>query len=180
MTRTFLRNRGLRVIVLVAVLITAAAAGLSLRRAASARTTTMSRTPSILVIPLSVRGTGTDPWSGQGLAEEIRVSLASTGTVRIRRADPSAVSTLVGASDSTAAANHARRAGADYAIVGTVSRKAGKSEIGLRLVRASDGNIAWSGTFWRSSTDLSTFAADLATAVTDALSTERLKHARPR
>jgi len=179
MTRTFLRNRGLRVIVLVAVLITAAAAGLSLRRAASARTT-MSRTPSILVIPLSVRGTGTDPWSGQGLAEEIRVSLASTGAVRIRRADPSAVSTLVGASDSTAAANHARRAGADYAIVGTVSRKAGKSEIGLRLVRASDGNIAWSGTFWRSSTDLSTFAADLATAVTDALSTERLKHARPR
>jgi TolB-like protein len=130
------------------------------------------------VVPLSVSGNGTDPWSGPGLAEEIRVSLASAGAVRIRRADPSTVSTLVGGSDSTVAANHARRAGADYVIIGTVGRRAGKTEIGLRLVRASDATTAWSGTFWRSSADLSTFAADLAAAVTEAVATERVKQPR--
>jgi len=178
MTRTFLRNRGLRMIVFVAVLITAAAAGLRLRGAASVRTTPVNRAPSILVVSLSVSGNGTDPWSGPGLAEEIRVALAAGGAVRIRRADPSTVSKPVGASDSTGAAIHARRAGADYAIIGTVGRNAGKAEIGLRLVRASDATTAWSGTFWRSSTDLSTFAADLAAAVTEAVTTERVEQAR--
>lgn len=178
MTRTLLRNRSLRVIVLVAVLITATAAGLRLRGAASARTTPVSRVPSIIVVPLSVSGNGTDPWSGPGLAEEIRVAIAAGGAVRIRRADPSTVSKPVGASDSTGAAMHARRAGADYAIIGTVGRHAGKSEIGLRLVRAADATTAWSGTFWRSSTELSTFAADLAAAVTEAVTAERAKQAR--
>ena len=178
MTRTFLRNRGLRVIVLAAVLIAAAAAGLRLGRPASAGTTPMSRTPSILVVPLSVSGNGTEPWSGSGLAEEIRVALASAGAVQIRRAHASTVSQPVGASDSTGAATHARRAGADYVIIGSVGRNAGKSEIGLRLVRASNATTVWSGTFWRTSSDLSTFAADLAAAVTEAVTTERMKQAR--
>ena len=178
MTRTFLRNRGLRVTVLVAVLVTATAAGLRLRGAASARTTPLSRVPSIIVLPLSVSGNGADPWSGPGLAEEIRGAIAAGSAVRIRRTDPSMASKPVGASDSTGAAIHARRAGADYAITGTVGRNGGKSEIGLRLVRASDATTAWSGTFWRASTDLSTVAADLAAAVAEAVTTERAKQGR--
>jgi TolB-like protein len=138
----------------------------------------MDRAPSILVVPLSVGGNGTDPWSGSGLAEEIRVALAANGAVRIRRVEPSTVSKPIGASDSVGAAIHARRAGADYVIIGAVGRKAGKSEIGLRLVRATDATTAWSGTFWRSPTDLSTFAADLAAAVTEAVTTDRTKQAR--
>ena len=178
MTQTILRNRGLRVIGLVAVLVAAVAAGLRLSGPASVRTTPMSRIPSILVVPLSVSGNGTDPWSGPGLAEQIRVALAASGAVRVRRSEPSTVSSPVGASDSTAAAIHARRAGADYVIIGTVGRNAAKSEIGLRLVRASDATTAWNGTFWRSSADLSSFAADLAAAVTEAVTTERMKQAR--
>lgn len=180
MIETTHRNRSLRLLVVAAVLISAAAAGLRLRGPASPATTPMSSQPSILVVPLSVGTSGTDPWTGPGLAEEIRVALARGSAVRIRRADPSMLSKPLGASDSTGAAIHARRAGADYAIIGSVGRNGGKSEIGLRLVRASDATTAWSGTFWRSSTDLSTFAADLAAAVTDALSTQQLRPARAR
>lgn len=178
MTRTFFRNRGLPSIVLVAVLIIAAASGLRLDGTSSARTTPVNRAPSILVVPLSVSGHGTDPWSGGGLAEEIRVALAANTAVRIRRADPATLAAAREGNDSKRAATSARRAGADYVLTGTIGRDAGKNEIGLRLVRASDATTAWSGTFWRASTDLSTFAADLAAAVTEAVATDRAKQAR--
>ena len=180
-----LGNRRGPALVLFTAIVVAAGGGLLWTRSSSSRAVLpRGGAPSILVIPLSVSGDDTDPWSGAGLAEEIRTALAADTAVVIRRARAEIVRTSApatgGSEDISRIAAEARRVGADYVLTGTVSRKSSKSEIGLRLVRATDEKIAWSGTFWRSRTDLPTFAMDLAAAVTEAISAERNSLARHR
>jgi len=179
--RTLFGNRAALILVLIVVAVTAAGAGLKWGSARSGKSKlAVSGRPSIIVVPLVPSGSGTDPWSGAGLAEEIRVALAANAAVAIRRADARTSGAPGKAGDSANMAMHARRAGADYVLTGTVGRNAGKNEIGLRLVRASDATTAWSGMFWRSPNDLSTFAADLAAAVTEAIAVERGRNSHSR
>lgn len=136
---------------------------------------------TILVAPFAVIGDGTEPWSGGGLAEEVRTALRADRSVVLRRSEP----TMAGATPKPAPVTDdareiaaARRVGADYVLTGTVGRRERGSEIGLRLIRAADASTAWAGIFWRSPADFPSFAADLAAAVTEAIRAERDRQAR--
>ena len=124
---------------------------------------------TILVAPFSIDENGSEALSGAQLAEQVRSALNEDKSVETRRSD------LQNANAQPAAA---RRAGAYYVLMGTVDRKRRGAEIGLRLVRASDASTAWSGTFWKSAADLPSSAADLASAVSEAIRAERDSEAR--
>jgi TolB-like protein len=59
-----------------------------------------------------------------------------------------------------------------YTLGGTVGRSDHRSEIGMRLVRVSDGLEVWSSTFWRDRRDLESLPGELATAVSEVLRAE--------
>ena len=105
----------------------------------------------ITIAPFRVVGAGTEPWSGLGLAEEIRLALARQPGIVVRSGD----------STSTKAA--------DYAMTGTVSRASARSEIGVEVARVRDRAVIWTGTFWRTPADLSLFAGELADVVVQAV-----------
>ena len=177
MRAAFLRNRGARVIVLLAAVVIAGGAGFRwgvLRGAGPALPA--DGTPTILVAPFSVSNTTTEPWSGTGLAEEIRIALGANSSVAIRRATPTVGGATAPTSSDAASVRQvaatARSVGADYVLTGIVGRNGRNSEIALRLVRAADATTAWTGTFWRSPTDLSSWASELAAAVTEAVRAE--------
>src|SRR5688572_21732106 len=113
--RTLFWNRAALVLVLIAVAVAAAGAGLKWGIARSGKSKlAVSGPPSIILVPLVSSGSGTDPWSGAGLAEEIRVALARNSAVAIRRADARMSSAPGETGDSARMARHARRVGADY------------------------------------------------------------------
>ena len=105
----------------------------------------------IAIAPFRVVGAGTEPWSGLGLAEEIRLALVKLPGIVVRSAD------------STSAE------AADYTLAGTVSRASARSEIGVEVTRVRDRAVIWTGTFWRTPADLFLFAGELADAVVQAV-----------
>ena len=135
----------------------------------------------VFVASFAVRGIGTDSWSGAGLAEEVRLALAADSSVAIRRLNPAVVGAAPSPTFDADGAEEiaaARRIGADYVLTGTVGRKKVGSDVALRLIRATDASTAWTGTFWRSSTDYPSLAGDLAAAVTEAIRAEHDSEAR--
>ena len=124
---------------------------------------------TILVASFTINGNGSEPLSGAQLAEQVRSALSEDKSVETIRSE------LKGANAQLAAA---QGVGAYYVLTGTVDRKRRGAEIGLRLVRVSDASTAWSGSFWMSAADLPSSAADLATAVSEAIRAERDSEAR--
>jgi TolB-like protein len=110
-----------------------------------------------------------EPWAGLGLAELVRAALSARGVV-VR---PSPESLGAGrAADAKGLAALGRRLEVTYTLGGTVGRSDHRSEIGMRLVRVSDGLEVWSSTFWRDRRDLESLPGELATAVSEVLRAE--------
>jgi TolB-like protein len=137
-----------------------------------------SGAPSVqrVVLSLAWRAVGRDvePWSGLGLAEEVRHALEVKGFVVTQDEERS---DSAGSRASLLA--RARRLNATHVLEGTVGRRGDRSEVGMRLVRVHDGEAVWSSTFWRGPEDLGSLPADLATVVAQVLQKEASKPARP-
>lgn len=144
------RNRQLLIAVTAAAILSAGAIAWNHRRGDDGRDPPQ-RPVVIAIAPFRVVGAGTEPWSGLGLAEEIKLALGRFPGIAVRNADSTSVSAP------------------DYAITGTVSRGNGRSEIGVELTHGRDRAVLWTGTFWRTPADLSSFAAELADAVVQAV-----------
>jgi TolB-like protein len=109
-----------------------------------------SNQPAVIeVAPFTVLG-GMEPWSGLGLAEQMRQALQRLPDIVVR-----------------VAADSARPA--QYVLRGTVSRRGARNEIGVEVVRAREGVVIWSGTYWRAPGDLGAFITDLVDAVLAAI-----------
>lgn len=131
---------------------------------------------TIVVASFAVTAHGIEPWSGTGLAEEVRIALGADKSVVVRRSERRVVAAAPAPTpdaDSAREIAAARRIGADYILLGTLGQKARDSEIALHLVRAADASTAWTGTFWRSPADFPSLAGDLAQAVTEAIRADR-------
>lgn len=177
MKTIMLRRHRWLAILLGAVVLVAMVAGLRRDRSHTAPShLPVGDVATILVVPFAVLGTDNEPWSGAGLAEEVRAALAADSSVEIRRSERPVVSGAPQSApdaEGAKAIDAARRVGADYVLTGTVGRGERGGEIGLRLVRAADASTAWTGTFWRSSADFPSFPRDLAAAVSEAVRAQR-------
>jgi TolB-like protein len=182
MKTAILQNRRWVVLLLGAVVVGTIGAGLRWNRSRTIELPPRAgNVATILVTPFAVNGAGSEPWSGSGLAEEVRMALDADNTVAIRRSEPTVIrAALPPNGDDVMEIAAARRIGADYVLTGTIGRKERGSEIGLRLIRATDASTAWTGTFWRSQADFPSFAGDLAAAITEAIRAERDRDARER
>jgi TolB-like protein len=108
----------------------------------------------VLAVVWHAVGKDVEPWSGPGLAEQVRRALDARG---------------IAVSDDRGS----RPQQATYVLEGTVGRKDGRSEIGMRLIRVQDGMAVWASTFWRDQNDLQSLVSDLAVAVAEVVETER-------
>jgi hypothetical protein len=109
--------------------------------------------PPVITIEWRTVGHGVEPWSGVGLAEQVRQALSAHGV---------------------AVSQNGRSPGLDptYLLAGTVGRRGDRNEIGMQLVRVQDGATVWASTFWRDPTDLQSLVSDLAATVAQVLETE--------
>lgn len=110
--------------------------------------------PSIAVLEFRVIGTDIEPWSGRGLAQEIRAALDSMEHFRATHVEVR------------------EDASADYLVSGTVARRGARSEIGIEVLRALDRVHVWTGTYWREQDQLEAFGREIAEAIVLALRRE--------
>ena len=164
----------LRAIVLVAAVLALSAGGAySWAHASRAADLPPAREPPVIVVS-SFRTLGPDlePWSGNGLANEIERALGGMRGIVVRQRPAnqtlSAPSAPGEASVATLAAA-GRSLDADFVLAGTVSRVGARSEVGVRLVRVRGAEQLWTGTFWRATGDLGTLPGELAAAVIGAM-----------
>lgn len=121
---------------------------------------------SIAVLPFrNLSGVASDDYFAEGLAEELRTTLAlnrqllvsgaaSAGGFRQSDADPRQIAKALGVSSL---------------LMGTVRPAAGRVRISARLVDGSSGLERWSQSFDRSLADVLAVQAEIATTVADAL-----------
>ena len=101
--------------------------------------------PVVLAIaPFRTAGTGLDPWSGLGLAAQVRGALDTAAGISARLADGGAP------------------AAADYLVGGTLARQGSRSTIAIEIVRGRDRALLWTGTFWRGPGELWSLSDELA------------------
>ena len=87
-----------------------------------------------------------DPWSGAGLAQQIRDALASDRDVVV----------ILGPNTSQAVG---------FRLRGTISRERSQVSVGVQLLRLPSDSVLWTGAYWRSETDLRSLPDDVAEAV---------------
>lgn len=121
---------------------------------------------SIAVLPFrNMSGRASDDYFAEGLAEELRTTLAlnrqllvsgaaSAGGFKASEADPRQIASKLGVSSL---------------LMGTVRPAAGRVRIAIRLIDGSTGLERWSKSFDRSVSDVLAVQAEIATMVADAL-----------
>jgi hypothetical protein len=106
---------------------------------------------SIVVQPFRTIGGDVEPWSGLGLAQEVRAALDTVKGLQVRPAE-----------------GHGYVA-ADYLLTGSISRRDLRRDIGVELLRLRDRKVLWTGTYWRTASNLASFSTELAEAVVTAI-----------
>lgn len=129
--------------------------------------------PVVLVLPFLV-GERAEASFEQRLFEEVHQALDADTSLRARRGQSGSGATV----DAEAHSAAGQRAGAHYVVAGHIGWRHDTTEIALRLVRAADGSTAWSGTFWRSPSDLVTVGSDLAAVIAEAIHLDQMRLAQ--
>jgi TolB-like protein len=101
---------------------------------------------SIEVVDFRAAGSDVEPWSGRGLADELRAALATRRDVGMRVADSAGAGT------------------ADYVVTGSIARRGRRSEIGVQLTRRNGASV-WSAIYWRPPDDLTSLSSEVVDAL---------------
>ena len=115
---------------------------------------------TLAVTPFRAVGAGVPPWSGTGLAAEVRDALDAVSGISARLA------------------GRAEKPAADYLVGGTIGREGTRTAIAIEVVRRMDQAVLWAGTYWRGDADLASLSGDLAQAVALSVRTDAARNKR--
>lgn len=133
--------------------------------ASGRRTPGASHPPSVLVTPFQGPDDG-DGALGADLAARLETAAMRQEGLEVR---PWRRTRRSPAASESAAQALAREAHAQYALVGTLTRRGDRVMVVARLLQAGGSGVAWTGTYWREDGDLASLPEELALAVADAL-----------
>lgn len=118
---------------------------------------TSGAAPVIAVKAFATTSPQLDPWSGAGLAQQVRDMLATA--------------------HSEASADASGRRSPTHELHGSIAREGQRLAVSVQLLRSGRSDTVWTGAYWRSEQDLTSLASELARAAVTAARDASERHA---